>query len=219
VSDKLTVGVRHFLGLCVSGRANGCSKVYNDVGVDTIWSLGQSDTWDFALGAALNATDFDPFTLNAEGRVAARWRMYPFAVTLAPQLNVGLNERDTGRAEIVGGGGAAGGAGATALPNREVLTIPLTLQVQATRQVAVSVGAAISGPLSGVGVRDGFGGELGFGDLYRIPVTLGVDCALTNMLDLGAAFNFGNVFGANSDAGSRNRFDDRFGKVFARIRL
>jgi hypothetical protein len=110
-----------------------------------------------------------------------------------------------------------GGAGATAFTNREVLTIPLTLQLQATRQVAVSLGTALSGPLSGG--TDAAGRDLGFGDLYSIPVTLGVDCALTNMLDVGAAFNFGNVFGANNDAGGRDRFDDRFGKVFARIRL
>lgn len=207
VTQGLTVGVRHFLGLCVTGGDHGCPKVYNDVGIDTIWSLGQGDTWDFALGAALNATRFDPFTLSAEGRLAARWRLYPLAVTVAPQLDVGLTERDTGVATIAGGGGGVGGgAGATGLGNREVLTIPVTVQLQATRQLAVSVGVALSGPLSTAG-------DLGFGDLYTIPVAAGVDYALTSMLDLGAAFSFSNLLGKDGSA------DDRFGKVFARIRL
>jgi hypothetical protein len=152
-----------------------------------------------ALGAALNASHLDPVTLNAEVRLAARYRMGSVAaVTVAPLLNFGLTERDT-QATIVGTNAT------TASGNREVLTVPVTLQVQGTDRLAVAVSTAIAGPLDPqVG---------GFGDSYTIPLAAEVDYAVTNMLDLGANFSFTNLAGKNSTS------DARFGKVFARARF
>jgi hypothetical protein len=199
VTPNVTVGLRHFVGLCVTGSSNGCGDVYNDVSVDSIWSFVREQNTDVALGAALNASHLDPVTLNAEVRLAARYRMGSVAaVTVAPQLNFGLTERDT-QATIVGTNAT------TASGNREVLTVPVTLQVQGTDRLAVAVSTAIAGPLDPqVG---------GFGDSYTIPLAAEVDYAVTNMLDLGANFSFTNLAGKNSTS------DARFGKVFARARF
>jgi hypothetical protein len=199
VTPNVTVGVRHFVGLCVTGSSHGCGDVYNDVSVDSIWSFVRGQNTDVALGAALNASHLDPVTLNAEVRVAARYRMGSVAaVTVAPQLNFGLTERDT-QATIVGTNAT------TASGNREVLTIPVTLQVQGTDRLAAAVSTALAGPLDPqVG---------GFGDAYTIPLAFEADYAVTNMLDLGANFSFTNLAGKNSTS------DARFGKVFARARF
>jgi hypothetical protein len=203
LTPGVTVGLRHFTGLCFSGSSNGCEKVYDDVSIDSIWSFVRGASTDVAVGAALNATRLsDPWTTNAEVRLAVRYRMGSVAaVTVAPQLNVGLSQRDTTTAVVV----TTATTRTAAAGNREVLTIPATLQVQATDRLAVTAGAALAGPLDpAVG---------GFGDLYTIPVSGEVAYAFTNMLDLGANLSYPNLLGKSSTAAARS------GKVFVRARF
>jgi hypothetical protein len=203
VTPDVSVGVRHFTGLCFSGSSNGCADVYDDVSVDSIWSFVRGASTDVAVGAALNATRLsDPFTSNAEVRLAVRYRMGSVAaITLAPQLNVGLSQRDTTATVAV----TTATTTTAVRGNREALTVPATLQVQATDRLAVTVGAALAGPLDPeVG---------GFGDFYTIPVSGEVDYAVTNMIDVGANLSYTNLLGKSSTAANR------FGKVFVRARF
>jgi hypothetical protein len=200
VTPNVTIGLRHFVGLCVTGSSNGCEDVYRDASLDAIWSLVRGAFTDVAVGAALNATRLSaPFTSSAEIRVAVRYRVGSVAaITLAPQLDVGLSERDRGTSVVGTDETAATG-------NREVITLPATLEVQATERLAIAVGAALAGPLD-----PALGG---FGDAYAIPVSGEVDYALTNMLDVGANLSYRNLLGKGSTAA------DRFGKVFVRARF
>lgn len=208
VTPFLTVGVRHFVGLCVSGAADGCPDVYRDVSLDAIWSVvrggGAGGGLDVALGAALNATHLsDPFTSSVEARLTVRYRAGTMAaLTLAPQLDVGLTQRD-----VAPGGTPIAGTTATtaAFGNREILTVPASLQVQVLEPLAISAGLALVGEL------DPLVGS--FGDTYTIPVSAEVDWSFTNTVDVGATLSFLNLLGKDSTA------DQRFGKVFVRARF
>ena len=80
VSDGLTVGLRHFAGLCLSGTPD-CPRVYEDLSVDTLWRLWRGVSTDLALGVALNASPItDPLALSAEARLLGRFRAGPAAL-------------------------------------------------------------------------------------------------------------------------------------------
>jgi hypothetical protein len=215
VSDALTVGLRHFQGLCVSGGPE-CPKVYADVSVDSIWRVWRGPSTDVAVGVALNASPItDPFALSAEGRVVARVRGGPAALTVAPALEVGLTNRDA----------AVSRTGPLAFPlatttfgfyetfptapgNREVLRIPATLAVQATPSLVIALAASLDGPLDP---------QVGsFSDYYSIPV--GAALVLSgDMFDLGVSFTFLNLLGRQT--GVPDRSDLRGAQAFLSYRL
>jgi hypothetical protein len=67
--------------------------------------------------------------------------------------------------------------------NREELVLPVWFYFQATPVVVPFVGAMVVGPLNG------------FGDHYSVPVEGGVLFSLSDQVDLGAYFRFGNLLG------------------------
>jgi hypothetical protein len=200
-AQRVTVGLRHFRGLCVTGTSNGCPEVYDDVSIDSIWGL----TRDLALGLALDAGPFDPFALAVEGRIVARLASGPVALTIAPSLNVGVTERDT----------LLSAARQKPLPlafplatttwgffqqergNKEFLAVPVSLTVEAVPKVAVSIASALDGPLesSAAGV--------GFGDVYTVPLGAAVIATPNRGFDLGASFTLLNLFGKNGGGDAR----------------
>ncbi len=215
VADGVTVGIRHFLGLCLSGSSNGCPNTYNDVSLDSIWRLARSSAaggLDLALGAALNAAPLtDPFTLSVEGRIIAKWAVGPLALALAPAFNVGITERDTSAKTAPLAfplatypfGWVQGSAG-----NKEFMSIPATVQVQIVPQLAVSLAAALDGPLDpAVG---------NFSDYVTIPVGAVVAFTPVHDVDVGVSFTFLNLLGKRPlrvDA-----LDNRGLQVFAAFR-
>jgi hypothetical protein len=213
VTDALTVGVRHFLGLCLSGSAHGCPKTYNDLGLDALWRLRHEAGSDLAVGASLDASPIsDPFTLSGEVRLVGRIGS-PIALAVAPTLNFGLNERS---AQLVK-------ATAMAFPlatypfgwvelsagNREFLSFPVALTLQLTPVLAVSLAGALDGPL------DPPTGD--FGDFYRIPIGAAVVVSPTNLCDLGASFTFLNLLGKQLPRG--DGADQRGLQIFAALRI
>ena len=212
-AERVTVGLRHFRGLCITGKSNGCPEVYDDVSVDSIWGL----TRDVALGLALNAGPLDPFALAVEGRVVARLASGPVALTIAPSLNVGITERETRLlARITDGGALLLFVRPKPLPlafplatttwgffqqepgNKEFLAVPVSLTVEAVPKVAVSLASALDGPLE----SSAFPGT-GFGDLYTIPLGAAVIATPDRGFDLGASFTFLNLFGRNGGSEAR----------------
>jgi len=213
VTDELTLGVRHFLGLCLSGSAHGCPKTYNDVGLEAIWRLRHEAGSDLAVAAALDASPIsDPFTLSGEVRLIGRFGS-PISLALAPALNFGFNERD---APLVK-------ATAMAFPlatypfgwvelsagNREFLSLPVALTFQVTPVLAVSLAGALDGPL------DPPTGD--FGDFYRIPIGMAVVVSPTNLFDAGASFTFLNLLGKQLPGG--DAADQRGLQIFAALRI
>jgi hypothetical protein len=208
-SDQLTVGIRHFLGLCFSGEEGNCPEFYNDLGVTALYSLIQAGRLHVAAGAALNfAPIVDPTAVSGELRLPIKFGGGLLALVLNPTLNFGLNERDEGRKLY----GVSFNAGtyelvipAEAVPNREVIRIPLTLQVQLERGPAFLAGASVDGEL------DPLVGS--FSDVYRIPVMFGLAYTPLRFLDLGVALTFPDLLGQDATA------DDRFLTAFAALRI
>jgi hypothetical protein len=209
LTDRLMLGVRHVLGLCLNGESNGCPDVYNDLGVQAVWQLLRFRGADVALAVALDAAPIDPFLLSAEGRILARWSAGPFALFLAPALNVGLTHR----------GGPAAKRVAVSLPlttyafgwleqlpgNTEYVTLPATVQVQVIPSMVVAGGAAVNGALSAPG------GD--FSDHYTIPLGMAVVVTPSAALDVGASLTFTNVFGRTQPTPFRTPPSERRGEV------
>jgi hypothetical protein len=161
VTSDVTFAVTHQTGFCLSGPANGCAKVYNDVGAETLISIFPFGAFQAALafGAELLSIS-EPFVATAVVGFNARLGVGPIALRLDPRLRIGLNERDT-------------------IGNREFLSVPVTLQLQATSNVALVAGLAMSGPL------DPAAGS--FSSSYIVPMNVGL-AYTTGDFDLGASF-------------------------------
>lgn len=121
VNRRLTVGVVHRGGVCVSG----CDDRYRDVAAEARFHL----RGDAAGVFAIQARDLDPATTSLALGAITRWRSGDVAVVAAPALQLGLTRRD--------------------LDNRERLSVPVTLQWQATGWLAFELGAGIAGPIDG----------------------------------------------------------------------
>jgi hypothetical protein len=209
VSDQLTIGIRHILGLCFSGSDGNCPEFYNDLGVTGLYTMVLAGRLQVAGGAALNFSPLvDPTAVSGELRLPIKFSGRLLALVLSPTLSFGLNDRDDGRKRY----GVAFNAGtydlvipAQTLPNREVLRIPLTMQFQLESGPALLAGASVDGE---------FDPPVGsFSDVYRVPVMFGLLFAPLQYLDLGAALTFPDLLGQDSTA------DDRFVTAFATLRI
>ena len=202
VSDKLSIGLTHGLGLCLAGSENGCGEVYNDVGLDVNLSALRDAKMDLALKVGLDlrgggAGPFDPMLLQAHLGAIFKYRIDKIAIYAEPTIGIGITERD----------GTDDGMGGTAGGNKETIAVPVTLGFQATPELFAFLKTGIGGivgpnPFSG-------GGALldGFADNYAIPIGVGALFAVSQKLDVGGEFLFPALAGsdiATSDARAIN---------------
>lgn len=212
-TDRWMIGVRHLAGVClgrdlddlgdaIDGEPEpGCRDRYNDVSVDSVFSLGRGGGLDLAIGLSVNVAPLDPAAWSGEARLIARAGGGAFALTVAPTVNFGLNDRD------VAGGREKWSAGSFNLgtynllrpvadaENKEFLVVPATLQLQLGPILAVAAGMSLEGPLN---PSDG-----SFGDFYRIPVQGAAIVTPIPWIDVGAALTFHNLLGKNDSADFR----------------
>lgn len=186
----ITVGVRHFVGLCVTGTSNGCPDVYNDFGLDSVFSLVRSREFNVALGLALDVFHItDPTTIAGEARVQFKYGTGPVAVVFIPTLSFGLANRDDTNLHQLGP------FAQEALGNRETLSLPVRIEVQLASPLVVFGTVAFAGPLDpAVG---------SFGDNYSIPVNAGIQYAFSRSLDVGAVISWPLLAGPNHDGDLR----------------
>jgi hypothetical protein len=187
VTSTATLAITHAIGLCVTGTSNGCDKVYNDVGFEGLFSVVPGGPAQMALAAGLQFVSLsDPFAVAAVVGFDSRYGSSVLALRIDPRLSIGLNERDAG--------------------NRETLVLPVTLQVQATRNLLLSVGSGLFAPLDPV--------VGSFSDLYAIPLLFGVTYT-SGRVDVGASFAFANLHAT----GGASATDARLGRVFVSLRF
>jgi hypothetical protein len=169
-TNQLQLGLVHASGVCITGKSNGCAKVYDDVGLNGLYSIsGRGSNFELAAWAQLNYASFDKGTLNAQVGPAINWVIGGNAALLAyPGLQIGLNKREP--------------AG-----NKEAVVAPIYLYGRAGTHVAPVLYTGLSAPLSG------------FGNAYRIPVGLGALVGLTKVLDVGLRFDLSNLLGKHAD--------------------
>jgi hypothetical protein len=171
VTDKLQLGLLHDgpmgwqsrpgLGLCLTGKDNGCPKVYDNIGFDMMYGLAFGAVQLSAHGS-LFVTSFDPSTtslaLGAAGKVHVSEHV---AVVFDPKIAIALSDRST---------------------NDDALYIPLELEYQLGAPTTFKVLSGISGSLSSFG--DTYQAPLGLGLVQNLTthLDLGARFSFDNLL-------------------------------------
>ncbi len=213
VTDAFMVGVRHARGLCLTGAAHGCPDVYGDVTVDALLRVWRGAGAEIALGSGLAVAPIDPFTIALQVRGVARWAGGPFAFALAPALDFGLDDRDAATLRTVPIAFPlatyAFGWAQEVTGNRELLSVPATVQVQVIPPLAVAAGAALLAPLD---PRDG-----SVADYATFPAGFAV-LVTPGSFDVGASLTFANTLGREKWPGTRPG-EGRSLRIWAALRL
>ena len=104
ITDELQFGLVHGTGLCLTGTDSGCAKVYNDLGLQLLFSLfGRGSSLEMATWTQLNFASLDPATMNLQVGGAMNWVVGGNVAILAyPNFGLGLNKRDAGNKESFG---------------------------------------------------------------------------------------------------------------------
>jgi hypothetical protein len=96
----------------------------------------------------------------------------PVSVKLAPQIGIGLNKRSAITTEDLGGGVTV----TTEIQNREIVSVPVQIAVQAAPPVAVFLDGGLLGRLDD------------FSDRHAAVLGLGCDYLVTHGFDVGIEF-------------------------------
>ena len=164
-------------GLCLSGTDGGCSKVFDNIGLNVLLSLfGRGSSLEIATWAQLNYASIDAGTMNVQVGGAANWVTGGGNIAIIPMPNVqiGLAERDKANKEYVG--------------------IPTSVYFRAGEKIAPVL-------FTGLGATD----MDAFGDSYTIPVGVGVLVGLNRVFDVGARFDMPRLIaGTASGADARS---------------
>jgi hypothetical protein len=174
ITNELQAAVLHTTGLCLSGEENGCTKVYNDLSLQILFSLfGRGSSFETATWAQINFSNFDAGTMNLQVGGAFNWVTGGgnVAVLAYPNVGLGLNKRDAG--------------------NKEYLAAPVYAYFRAHPQVAPYLATGL-----GASALDGFG------DAWNVPAGVGVLVGINTMIDVGAEFDLLNPFHAPDGVGA-----------------
>jgi hypothetical protein len=172
LSDTVQIGLVHTgpmgwqsrpgFGLCLTGTANGCPKVYDNVGVDFMYGLLFGD-FHLSLHSALYLLPISSptgvmWTIGLTGKLHFTDLV---ALYFDPQVGVMLAHRDI---------------------YKEQLFIPIELQFQVTRGASLKVLSGVSGQLSELG--DTYQIPLGLGLVGNVSsnVDLGLRFSFDNLL-------------------------------------
>jgi hypothetical protein len=172
ISDTVQIGLLHTgpmgwqsrpgFGLCLTGKSNGCPKVYDNVGFDLMYGLLFGD-FHLSLHSSLYLLPIsDPtgvmWTLGLSGK-------FHFSNLVAlyfdPQVGVMLSRRDI---------------------YKDQLFIPLELQFQATPAVALKVLSGLMGQLSNLGDTNQVPLGLGLVGNVNSNVDIGLRLSFDNLL-------------------------------------
>ncbi len=177
ITNELQFGLVHGTGLCLSGKDNGCGKVYNDLGLNLLFSLfGRGSNLEIGTWTTLNFLALDPATLQLQVGGAANWVVGGFMAILPyPYFGIGLNKREA------------------PFNNKETFGMPVSVYFRASPNISPVLFTGIGGtPLDG------------FGDKVTVPVGVGLLVAINNTIDVGGRFDFLNLLGKGGSADVRS---------------
>jgi hypothetical protein len=87
-------------GICLTGDENGCSGVYDNVGVDALYAI-KNEQFSLAVHPGLDVFSFDPFTLSLRVGVLGRYLVNDkLSVVFDPRIKIGITERDFNKETI-----------------------------------------------------------------------------------------------------------------------
>ncbi|WP_428265364.1 hypothetical protein [Haliangium sp.] len=159
VTNRLTVGVTHGRGICISG--DGCNDTfYDDVTAEARFGLVHAGALALAARGGVVVGSFDPFTAGVLIGMRGRVTLGNIAVLVDPSVYVGVLERDN-----IG----------------DTLDIPVQLQYQLTEQNAMFLSTGVNGPLDGFG--DSVRVPVGLGALFAVSrrFDVGGEFVFTNL--------------------------------------
>jgi hypothetical protein len=157
VTNDLAVGIIHSgfaftgfrgsagSGLCLSGKDNGCPKIYNNLGLDAQYNLARG-TFAAAAEGALAFVSLDPAFLDIKLGARLRYTAGKIVVGFLPSVFIGVTKRDQG--------------------NKGNIYVPLTVGVKPTPALLVGIGTGIKGPIDQFG--DGWTYSVGAFGQYQV---------------------------------------------------
>jgi hypothetical protein len=81
-------------GLCVSGHAKGCGRVYNDLALGMLYSVMRERGIELSLLGAVEVTSFSsPALVRLDAGMAFKFVHAPFSIAAWPYVGIGLNHR------------------------------------------------------------------------------------------------------------------------------
>jgi hypothetical protein len=188
VSDKLQLGLVHDgpmrwqarpgLGLCITGKDNGCPHVYDNVGIDVMYGLAFASPLHLSAHGAFYVNSIDASnTMIALGAAGKLHLSENVSVFFDPQIGIALSDRDV---------------------NDDALFMPLELQFQANAPTVVKLLSGVSGSLSAFG--DTVQVPVGVGVVRNVTETidLGARFSFDNLL--GKQFDGASAADARSIA-------------------
>ncbi|MFN2169452.1 MAG: hypothetical protein ACK2U9_24740, partial [Anaerolineae bacterium] len=184
VSPKLTVGLVHS-GYGATGFYGGAGKGLCLAGEDN----GCAEVYDnVGVEAKFLVLGDGPLSLAANGGIHVLSLSDPMFLDLKVGVigNYNMNKLNIGFAPNIF-------IGLTERDfNKEALAVPVYVMFQANPKLGAGVQTGISGPLDG------------FGDFYRIPVTIFAKYAVNPKICAGLAFSFDNLAGKDGSADYRS---------------
>jgi hypothetical protein len=162
-------------GVCLSdepgtdGVAAGCNGIFDNAGVEAMYSLKSSESLGFAAVGGLHALSFDPQLLDVKIGGRGMWRAGRIGVGFAPSVLVALTER-----------GDEGG-------NKDQLLVPVDLSFMVVNGLYLGVQSGIAGTLQG------------FGESYTVPVAFGGLFMINPKIMVAAAVSFDRVTGGTPE--------------------
>jgi hypothetical protein len=192
IGPRLSLGLTHVTGICLTGAAGGCPSAYDDFGLESLLSLVALENLRLAVrGGLLVPRIKGTFSLGLKLGAMVRLKAGKIAIDFEPSLYVGMIGRSPDdfpppSSTLPRDAPYPPGAGRVPGP-RETLLAPIHLYYQVTPATAVFVSTGFFGPISNLG------------DYVAIPLGFGTVFAINQTVDLGAEFRFNNLFGKHAD--------------------
>lgn len=163
--------------LCITGKDNGCPKVYNNTGFDVL-ALLLPGRYEIAGHVRYDFSSWDPLLMNVLVGFESKLRLPYVSLLFNPAVQIGLNKRD-----IAGGPTPAG--------NKEIIYLPIEIVYQATPLLAIAAQSALWAPVKN------------FGDTFQIPLGGAALFTISPMVDVGLRFAWDNLGKVQTPYGAR----------------
>jgi hypothetical protein len=175
VTDDLQIGVFHARGICLSGKSNGCNKVYDDIGGRVSLGLFRDPGGQLVVNAAVLAFEFEDVGLDGSIGAAYKRTLGNLALVLGADLAVALNKRDQRL-------------------SKEALLLSAEGQFQIVHGLAA---------FGRIGYQKAIDELAGVDVGYQVPVGVGIEFEPVPRVDVGAELTFPNLLGKDSTSDER----------------
>ncbi len=158
----ITVPVAFGAGICLTGEDAGCKGVYDNVGVDVLYSL-KNERFSLAAHPAIDVLSFDPFTLALRVGVLGRYLVNDkISVVFDPRIKFGITERDA---------------------NKELLDIPIWAWYAINDKISAYLHTGFNATFDGFGDSLAIPLQLGANYMVNYNLTVGLDFGFPQIND------------------------------------